>query len=265
MLSGNTFSQKILFLEYDEMQDNQTRYESWVKCHTAFANARRTVAVDKDALALCLGFYLFSWGMFRNSFLRGNSYSIHKKVVDLVLDLKYKILWDYDPLDKGQEELKEAINLIIDFCEKVEKHYSDYGAKIDGKPPRVSVTLLSKICLGTFACLPAFDSNVKAALSKSKKAIFPKEFTQSGILSLMIYVQNKYSDFSPSLKANWPIMKRADAALWQYGRELLAIRALVSGGTKKAAARTYLTRAFGSCPSGIPASLYYSNLVGVKW
>lgn len=270
MLSGNTFSQKILFLHDDEKRNKQTRYQSWNQCHYAFEKARKAKIVDRDILALRLGFYLFSWGMFRNSFLRGNNYSIHKKVVAYIFDPRYKTLWNYDPSKKTVKDLKKDSKLIFQFCCKVKGYYSRRGAILRKNEPDASDTLLSKICLGTFACLPAFDANLQAALSTSKQ-INTKKLSRVGILALMRYVHDHHSDFSTTPRVNWPLMKRVDAALWQYGGELLTLKSLTPQTKRNVSAisitagKAYLSKVFGPLPKAEEPYRYYHEKASVSW
>ena len=62
-------------------QDTFNRYESWKHCYEAFED----VSKDNDYLALHLGFYLASWGMYRGSTgLLQKDYKIHVGAVAII-------------------------------------------------------------------------------------------------------------------------------------------------------------------------------------
>ncbi|MFW3341609.1 hypothetical protein [Aliarcobacter butzleri] len=104
---------------------------------------------------LVLGFYLASWGM-----LRGSSFLLQKSV-------KY-----YENLIKYIIELKKEDNSIFDIdvdkyddtnIEKILKVYEGINFVLNNK---ASCTLRTKIMLGVFGCIPAFDTYFKATFKK---------------------------------------------------------------------------------------------------
>jgi len=57
------------------------RYNSWNHCYKAFGNLNQ----DSDFLALHLGFYLASWGMYRGSSkLLDKDYKVHVEAVAII-------------------------------------------------------------------------------------------------------------------------------------------------------------------------------------
>lgn len=91
---------------------------------------------------LHLGFYLASWGMLRGRAMRERSVKAYVPVVEALVSAPHE-LWtlDVDRYDKS------AIAEILGFAEKLGPTLRE-GA---------SITLVSKVLLGTRGCVPAFD------------------------------------------------------------------------------------------------------------
>jgi hypothetical protein len=64
------------------------RYLSWEHCYQYFQEQSQTgILRDRDTAALHLGFYLASWGMYReSSFLLQRDYRVHTHVIDVLAD-----------------------------------------------------------------------------------------------------------------------------------------------------------------------------------
>lgn len=168
-----------------------SRYKSWDWCHRAFLEGkdRYSKLSEKeksdvvDYLSLHLGFYLASWGMYRgSSFLLQRDYKTHKSVVEEILKDDYDILWDFSPSENINGK---AVNLL--FGKK--EHYrnstpTDENTGLYWKIVNIyrteeqddiaSDTLATKILMGTFACIPAFDRFFKAGINWYKKSEYGK-------------------------------------------------------------------------------------------
>lgn len=197
----------------------------------------------EDYLALHLGFYLASWGMYRgSSFLLQRDYKTHISIVKLILQEKYKDLWDIN-LDFLNSQSDKISELISELCKKIHVLYREQGRDIldeeEKNEDNSSETLITKILLGTFACVPAFDRFYKTGMKWLKRKLgFPKNakrLTQNLIRNdkvtntfyALIEFANHYSDslsiFSLGKNAqveSYPIMKCLDMFLWQVGYEL---------------------------------------------
>jgi len=128
------------------------RYASFDYCYNYFYSFYKEkklseLANDKNLQMSCLqlGFYLASWGM-----MRGSSFLLEKSVrnfINLIIAISKMNtkLWEVD-VDKYDEE---NINLLLDCKQKI----------IDalGKENKPTDTLVTKIMLGVFANIPAFD------------------------------------------------------------------------------------------------------------
>lgn len=144
-------------LFHDKMT-KETRDASFDYCYnyfyqTSFENLKK----DIEKSCLVLGFYLASWGMLRgSSFLMQKSAKFYEPIIEFIAKEKEQKekgclnLWDID-IDKYTEE---NIEYIIDRYNDLEK---EIQKKINTSKP-ISKILLTKIMLGVFGCIPAFDS-----------------------------------------------------------------------------------------------------------
>jgi len=145
---------------YNDAKNPEHRYHSFDYCYDAFA---RILAIDSpseddiDIMALNLGMYLASWGMYRGSseLLQSYSYKVHIGAVRILLDKKYRKLYKLSPTNYTGEN----ISLILEVFDKLFEHYN---------LKRVSPTdtLITKILLGTLGCTMALDTRVKASLGQ---------------------------------------------------------------------------------------------------
>ena len=125
--------------------DENGRYRSWEHCYSHFIKARGSKDVDYDYLSLQLAFYLASWGM-----LRGSSFLLQKSVKHLQPIIEY-----YSTLDNEIWEID-----IDDYSEKnilkiTEIYHNSKELIIDKNNSHL--TLVTKILLGVFGFIPAFD------------------------------------------------------------------------------------------------------------
>lgn len=214
-----------------------TRYKSWEWCHKAFLdnrekykNAKNENDKDKiiDYLSLHLAFYLASWGMYRgSSYLLDRDYKTHKKAVSYILEEKYKLLWDYNP---SENNLDEANSLIFDentgIYFRVKNSYKGYAENKDV----ASDTLVTKILMGTFGCVPAFDRFLKVGIMEYKRVygsnIGKYKLTQQiekgdTFFALAQLIINNRKDFQIyNTFIDYPPMKCVDMYLWEIGYEL---------------------------------------------
>lgn len=97
---NNPELQKIVdSLDLSEIEATYSREKSWVWCHKPFIdNKDKNDEETIDMLALHLGFYLASWGMYRgSSFLLQKDYKVHVPIVKIIINnendfLVYKMM-----------------------------------------------------------------------------------------------------------------------------------------------------------------------------
>jgi len=130
------------------------RSQSYDHCFNYFADTPR---LDSDLEKSCtvLGFYLASWGMYRGStYLQQETNSSHLVgVVTAIQDLR-PALAAVDLDGYGEEGIQTVLH-----------GYSEIKKALHIEQ-RNQVTLVSKIMVAAFGCIPAFDRNFKAGLRK---------------------------------------------------------------------------------------------------
>jgi len=169
--------------DYLKDRNPELRYASFDYCYNYFMSfyendIAEEIASPKYLQLSCLqlGFYLASWGMFRgSSFLLRKSLK-HFEPLITVIATTDKLLWQVD-VDSYSDS---KIDLILDAKYKIRN-------KLGNSSELASDTLISKIMLGVFGNVPAFDQNfctgfgMNKSLSKNNLSIikdFYKDFKE---------------------------------------------------------------------------------------
>ncbi len=138
------------------------RYASFDYCFNYFQSFRERGKLSELASPSCiqesclqLGFYLASWGMLRgSSFLLGKSVKVFETLIEAIATAD-PVLWEIDT----HCYTPENIQVLLDFGGKIRQHLN-YG----NGPTDILVT---KIMLGVFGNVPAFDSFFKKGFGVS--------------------------------------------------------------------------------------------------
>jgi hypothetical protein len=139
------------------------RYASFDYCFNYFQSFReqdpvKEIAVPEHMQLSCLhlGFFLASWGMFRSSPVRGRSVHQFRPVVELIAKSPRDV-WEID----ANVYSDEACVMLTATASEIKDslHFPP------GKWP--TSTLATKIMLGVFGNVPAFDRRVVAGLKAS--------------------------------------------------------------------------------------------------
>ncbi len=220
---------------------------SWSICHEEFKKARKQSNPNYDLLALHLGFYLASWGMYRgSSFLKALDYRIHYPAVKMMLEKQYDVLFEIDPLGnkddykKGNKDdyKKKLFDKETGIYVRLNKYYGKAHAawvawkkendKANPKDEITTDTLITKILMGVYACIPAYDINFKkgidffggcTTLKPDGKAILNNDENETKS-SLLYILQNE--TLREELKGyagkkNLPFMKVVDMFFFGLG------------------------------------------------
>lgn len=189
-----------------------TRFRSWEHCHKAFTK----YLFDKnytDYLSLHLAWYMASWGMLRNSFLINYDYKIHRDLIVAISDERFK------PLFLTKLPNDDIIDLIFEVERVIVNTYSKYTKS------KISDTFVTKIMLGIFGCVPAYDRYFKNGSKHGN--ICSKTFNKKSLKQLCQFYQSYSIDFenarleiSKSSSIEITPMKLLDMSLWQLGKEL---------------------------------------------
>lgn len=209
-------------------QDEHHRYRSWEHCYNFFGEFLKLdyekQLENKDIACLNLAFYLASWGMMRGgSFLLQKDYLIHKYFIEKVVMNKYNnIFRTKDIKDFEKHDLISKMDMLIyetRFC------YTSNIKTVNGKKETVNLTdtLVSKILLGVYGCVPAYD---RYFISGLKKYNISSQLSSTSLNSLVgFYIDNideftKLSDEINSQGVFYPPMKLIDMYFWQIGYDL---------------------------------------------
>ena len=188
-------------------------------------------------IALNLYAYLASWGMLRNSFLKQMNYLALVPVVEELCRIEggeyvNEYLLDWEPQTANEEENEKAFDKITDLIERIrsryesKEYYKDYDPVNPIKMSRENVTdtMVSKILLGTFGCVPAYDDCLKAALSKYGICQNLNAVSLDGIIKKLIIGNddiNCLRQYEPFSKDIYTTMRIVDFILWHEGSTIL--------------------------------------------
>lgn len=126
---------------------SRRRERSWDFCFNHFQDhARPTETMGLSCLHL--GYYLASWGMMRgSSFLFKETNAMHYQGVVEVVEEHNEVMRGFDVPDYRDPARKEALDAAwVDLREALVPE----GVR--------SVTLVSKVMMGVWGCIPSFDS-----------------------------------------------------------------------------------------------------------
>lgn len=199
------------------------RYRTWEHCYRYFRSAARETSEDvRCHAALQLAFYLASWGMYRgSSFLLQYAYTVHLGVIDVLREARFSALWQ-EEFGAGKAD-DALVPTMLDACAAIEEAYRPFACNANSK--KATDTLVTKVVLGTFGCLPACDQ------------YFVKGFRHAGFTYSRVNAKfiHRILDFChanlPDLRqeqkwiqrrrsVRYPLMKLVDMYFWQSGREL---------------------------------------------
>ena len=133
------------FLENRNPSDRYASFDYCFNYFQGFKNKQDIIAPENiEKSCLHLWFYLASWGMYRgSSFLLQRSIKIYENLLKVIVDMDEKI-WNMD-VDKypwNEDFILECYNKIKNsLIHDNERH----------------VVLVTKIMLGVFGCIPAYD------------------------------------------------------------------------------------------------------------
>ncbi len=185
---------------------------SWENCYTFFYNNRNKILNDEtllEAAALQLAFYLASWGMYRGSaFIRNYDHTVFKDLIKELLT-NCKNLWTDDIT---WDDLKNANDIVNNYFDK--------------NTP--SQTLITKILMGVFGCVPAYDRYFITALRKhnettKKENHICQTYNEESFNTLVQWWKKQKCNKKRKLQNSsliYPPMKLADVYFWSEGKRL---------------------------------------------
>jgi hypothetical protein len=208
---------------YGGMTDAHHRYRSWEHCYRYFHRSTpEAIAVDRDHAALQLGFYLASWGMYRgSSFLLQHTYTVHLGVIDQLLAPQFSVLWKLE-FGAGDNDSK-LVPIILEAIDAVREAYRPFAPMAESR--QASDTLVTKIILGTFGCLPACD---RYFIDGFKSANFRYSYLNAKFVERVLHfcrdnlreLHEEQARIERTGGMWYPLMKLVDMYFWQIGSEL---------------------------------------------
>ena len=211
---------------YNELKnDSNGRYRSWEHCYKCFHDARDVKNPDCDYLSLQLAFYLASWGMYRgSSFLLQKDYKVHIPVVSEILEKKYNCLFGIECYKLKNKEIQLCLLEIEAF---MNEYYVDIRKKVKETDVKnmLSITLITKILMGTFGCVPAYDRYFIDGIKNQK--ITTGNYSIKSLEKLADFYMNE-NNYERLEKVRselrvydlpYPQMKLLDMGFWQIGFE----------------------------------------------
>lgn len=211
---------------YNELRENENgRYRSWEHCYTCFCDARKMEKPDYDYLSLMLAFYLASWGMYRgSSFLLQKDYKVHIPVVKEIMKTKYDCLVGIKCAEFREPKVKKLV--FEDLYDSLKRYYKKVRASVVDKEPKqeISDVLITKILMGTLACVPAYDRYFVAGIKKEQ--VSTGNYSEKSIIKLVDFYEKNNKELEAVRKGlrvgkrEYPQMKMVDMGFWQIGFDL---------------------------------------------
>lgn len=138
---------EVVISNYQRNNTPLDRYASFDYCYKYFRQSTsEELLKDIEKSCLVIGFYLASWGMLRgSSFLLNKSVKYYEPLIKYIAKLDKKT-WEIDVDQYNNENIKKILSI-----------YKDIKVIIidDGNS---HLTLVTKIMLGVFGFIPAFDN-----------------------------------------------------------------------------------------------------------
>ena len=209
----------------NELSKPHSRLLSWEDCYLFFQEHFAALATGKDEDLLTraefqLGLYLASFGMYRGS---SDLLELHRSVYRPLI-----VALCTAALENGVSAFKEITdhNIVVALAKKTKDSLQDLN--ISATP-----TLISKILMGTFACLPSFDQNLRTAVENLKTNPKTKDLPHvqnlsfgpiQGVEAWLNFANTNqffFKKISPHFKSadrSYPTMRVVDLYLWFSGK-----------------------------------------------
>ena len=138
------------------------RFASYDFCHSYFLRNRESLSSKMEESCIYLWSFLGSWGMLRGSsvLFKENSPASLRNVVWCIAETP-KEVWD---IDVEQYEYEKCRKQIIELYDSIKRALTDGSSHFDCKGNQItpfenpSRTLVTKIMMGVFGIVPAFDT-----------------------------------------------------------------------------------------------------------
>jgi hypothetical protein len=144
---------------FKNQSNPEDRYTSFDYCYNHFKQTK-DLTQDMEKSCLTLAFYLASWGMLRgSSFLLQKSARHYQSAIEYINGLD-KSYWGIDVDSYSEENMEKILDV-----------YANLRRKLIQNDKTTHLTLITKVALGVFGFIPAYDQY----FVKSFKELFKKE------------------------------------------------------------------------------------------
>ena len=136
---------KSIVQEYAQKIQPEHRYASFDYCYNYFLTTD-DLTEDIEKSCLTLGYYLASWGMLRgSSFLLQKSAKYFQSTIEYIVTLD-KDVWEIDVDNYNNQTIERIIGIYNEIKSRLILNGSS------------DLTLITKVMLGVFGFIPAFDN-----------------------------------------------------------------------------------------------------------
>ena len=193
------------------------RFNSWQYCYEYFTNNHTKLhdAEVQDTAALHLGFYLASWGMMRGSTeLLQRDYKIHLNFIkSIAANPNYHV---YYSTSQKKILTEEMIEPLFELIEATRECYREFDSVKNNQQSKMEIsdTLVTKILLGVFGNIPAYDRLFVSALKSHE---FNSSLNERSVLQIIQFYNSNKDSFTPYLTDHNTPMKLIDMYFWQVG------------------------------------------------
>jgi len=214
--------------------DKNHRLKSWEHCYAQFTMVFKKDELsdtDIDYLSLHLAFYLASWGMYRgSSFILQKDYKVFYEIVEFLFNNRGK--FDDEKivslLNEEGEDIKIYIESFFKFDTELKELLDKIRSAVKGEVvTSVSDTLRTKIILGTYGSIPAYDRYFRDGLRATKGHCFILAYSENSVVKLFEFAKEnrqELKDLRQELESKYgveyPYMKLIDIFFWQRGYEM---------------------------------------------
>lgn len=203
--------------------DKHHRYKSWEHCYQYFN--KNFISIQDEGIldhgCLHLAFYLASWGMLRGgAFLLQKDYRVHEYFLkDVVTKSHYHKHYDRELHLNVNKISIEGMNELI---QDTTNAYINNIPQINGEDKMINVTdtLASKILLGVYGNVPAYDRYLKAGL---KIHGIKQQFDEESLMEIVDFYNLNRDQFEMCQRlfnedgSTYTPMKLVDMYFWQVG------------------------------------------------
>jgi hypothetical protein len=155
-----------------------------------------------------------------SSFLLGRSYTVHRGVVDVIAKPRFNSLWNAE-FGARKTDIR-LIPPMLEAIDGIRRAYKPFAPTTGSAQP--TDTLISKVVLGTFGCLPAGDEYFIRGFRREglKYSYLNDEFIER----VHVICQENLADLHREQVnihkisgMRYPLMKLVDMYFWQIGRK----------------------------------------------